>query len=38
MSSWTIWLIVGALLSIFARQFLIPAAILFGVGLALGWW
>ena len=38
MGSWTIWLIIGVCLSIFARQLLIPAAIIFGIGLGFGWW
>lgn len=38
MSSWTIWIIVAFLIALFYRPLLIPAAIIFGIGLGLGWW
>lgn len=35
---WVVWLVVGGAFALFCRPALIPAAIIFGIGLACGWW
>ena len=35
---WIVWLIIGGVIALFYKPALIPAAIIFGIGLACGWW
>lgn len=33
-----VWLVIGGTLALFYKSALIPAAIIFGIGRACGWW
>lgn len=37
-TTWVAWLIIGGVIMLTFRPALLPAAIIFGVGLGLGWW
>ena len=36
--AWAIWLVVGVVLALTNKHLLLWGAIIFGVGLGLGWW
>lgn len=36
--AWVIWLAIGAVLSLIDKRLLLLGAVVFGVGLGLGWW
>lgn len=38
LSTWIIWIVIGMVIMFVYRPALIPAAIIFGVGIGLGWW
>ena len=35
---WAIWLVVGVVLSLIDKRLLLVGAVVFGIGLGLGWW
>lgn len=37
-TTWVVWLIVVIVIMFTYRPALLPAAIIFGIGLGLGWW
>lgn len=36
--AWAIWLVVGVVLSLIDKRLLLVGAVVFGIGLGLGWW
>jgi hypothetical protein len=36
--SWGIWLVIAVVLTFINKRLLLPAAIIFGIGLGLNWW
>lgn len=36
--AWGIWIVVGIVLALVDKRLLLPAAIIFGLGLGLKWW
>ena len=38
MTTWVVWLIIGTVILFVYRPALLPAAVIFGIGLGFGWW
>ena len=38
LTTWLVWLGIGTVIYFVYRPALLPAAILFGIGLGFGWW